>query len=127
MPVGESEWFHGVIIAYNAHSKKHRIKYDDGDLKDHLLTDPDEKWELELETAVGVDATADLEVEAPGLDMTKPPPNWTKITDFGKFKGYRGPNGQKSPTLREVRQCVCARACGACGARVRVCVCARVR
>ena len=36
------------------------------------------------------------------LDKSKPPPKWSKLMDYGKLKGYRGPMGQRASTLREV-------------------------
>ena len=37
-----------------------------------------------------------------GVDMSKPPPNWARVTDYGRHKGFRGPQGQRSSTVRQV-------------------------
>ena len=44
---GDKEWYHGLINNYDDHTGMHRVLYDDGDVGEHVMSDPKERWELE--------------------------------------------------------------------------------
>ena len=43
---GDNEWYNGKIVSYLTAKQRHRIHYDDGEKKEHNLSDPREKWSI---------------------------------------------------------------------------------
>ena len=104
--------YHGRVVKFESRSGRHRVKYDDGDSRKHILYHPDEKWELESEEegAGGVQGPADsrsgLQVmqgegwEAPeSIEPEISGPVSSRVTD-GSAQGALTVEGSAAVTLR---------------------------